>query len=311
MKNLILGILLLCIAFPAAPSDAADARFNVATYNIRQINDGDNRRGDGWATRRDIVAQLIRFHEFDIFGTQEGFKSQLSDLLERLPGYAYTGVARDDGKEAGEHSAIFYNTAKFELLDHGDFWLAEDPAKPALGWDAACVRICSWGTFRHKESGRDFRFFNLHLDHVGVKARVESGQLVLQKMSEFGDSLPTFLTGDFNVDQTHDVYAVLSGSPALADAFTTAELVYALNGTFNNYRTDGYTTSRIDHIFTSPQVVVEKYGVLTDSYRTPDAPAVIDKNDAPAEITIKSYRTRLPSDHFPVMIRVVLKQPLK
>ena len=58
---------------------------------------------------------------FDIFGTQEGKYHQLQDLKNAMPGYDYIGVGRDDGKQAGEYSAIFYRTGKFEVLDHGTF----------------------------------------------------------------------------------------------------------------------------------------------------------------------------------------------
>lgn len=299
-KLIIFLITALCVI-----GSAFAVEFNVATYNLRQKNESDTENGDGWTRRCPVIAQLVRFHEFNIFGTQEGFKDQLEQLKALLPGYDYIGVAREDGKEAGEHSAIFYDTDMFELLDHGDFWLSETPDKPGLGWDAACVRICSWGKFRHKESGKEFQFFNLHLDHVGVTARIESVKLVQAKMKEFGLNMPTFLTGDFNVDQTHDMYAVLSASDFLCDSFTTSKFVYALNGTYNAYRTDGYTDSRIDHIFVSDDISVEKYGVLTDTYRTARAEeGDYDIAYFPKELTLKAYTSRTPSDHFPVKIKV-------
>lgn len=267
--------------------------FNVASYNLRYKNSADSADGNGWERRCPVIADLIRFHEFDIFGTQEGYKDQLEQLKSRLPGYDYIGVARDDGKEAGEHSAIFYDTAMFDLLDHGDFWLSETPDRPGLGWDAACVRICTWGKFRHKESGKVFQFFNLHLDHVGVTARVEGVRLVQRKMKEFGFDLPTFLTGDFNVDQTHDLYGVLLESGLLADSYHKTSFRYALNGTWNDYKTDGYSESRIDHIFTTDHILVDKYGILTDTYRAP-----VSGSDP------QVYRSRIPSDHYPVKVKV-------
>src|SRR5690606_40996944 len=100
----------------------------------------DAARGDGWKQRYPIIADLIRFHEFDIFGTQEGLYHQLEDLKSSLPNYNYTGVGRDDGKQAGEYSAIFYNTEKFDLLDHGDFWLSTQTDYPNKGWDAEIGR---------------------------------------------------------------------------------------------------------------------------------------------------------------------------
>src|SRR5690606_5937739 len=99
----------------------------VATYNIRM-----NRANAGvhtWVNRKDKVNELIRYHDFDIMGTQEGFKDQLDDIL-RLGDYAYTGGGRDDGKDAGEHSAIFYKKSRFKLLKAGDFWYSETPDKP-------------------------------------------------------------------------------------------------------------------------------------------------------------------------------------
>lgn len=283
---------------------AADVDINVASYNLRQKNHQDSVQGDGWGRRYPVMAKLIRFHDFEIFGTQEGFKSQLEELKAELPGYDYIGIGRDDGKEEGEHSAIFYRTDFFEVVDHGDFWLSETPDRPGLGWDAVCNRICTWGKFRHKPSGREFLFFNLHMDHIGKTARVESAKLVQKKMKEFGSELPTFLTGDFNVDQTHGSYKELANSGVLADSYNVADLVYAPNGTFNSYYTTGYTDSRIDHIFVSPQVKVKRYGVLTDTYRTHDAPVDMEAIDAPSEVEIKGYRARTPSDHFPVMIAV-------
>lgn len=123
-------------------------------------------------------------------------------------------------------------------------------------------------------------------------------------MKEFGSELPTFLTGDFNVDQTHNSYKELANSGVLADAYEVSDLVYATNGTFNSYYTTGFTDSRIDHIFVSPQVTVKKYGVLTDTYRTHDANDTIDAVDAPSEVEIRGFRARTPSDHFPVKLEV-------
>lgn len=301
-------MMLIIIACPdSVYANGEMAEFNVATYNIRQKNSGDSINGNGWERRCPWVAKIIRFHDFNIFGTQEGFKDQLEELKSQLPGYEYIGVAREDGKNDGEHSAIFYDTDMFEMIDHGDFWLSETPDRPGLGWDAACTRICSWGKFRHKKTGKVFQFFNLHLDHVGEKARVESVILVQRKMKEIGLDLPTFLTGDFNVDQTDKLYGVLSASDFLSDAYSTAGMVYAPNGTFNSYETDGYTHSRIDHIFHTDDITVEKYGVLTDTYRSPDEEdRKLDSPNFPKEVSLKAYRCRLPSDHFPVKIKVKL-----
>ena len=145
------------------------------------------------------------------------------------------------------------------------------------------------------------------MDHIGKQARIESALLVQEKMKEFGEDLPTFLTGDFNVDQTHQSYSALTSTGHLADSYEKCGLRYAPNGTFNSYHTEDYTDSRIDHIFVSPDVQVDKYGVLTDTYRTQIEEcndSISKANDAPTEITLRPYTARVPSDHFPVMVQV-------
>ena len=89
------------------------------------------------------LCDFINFEQPDIFGTQEVLVDQLLDLKKRLDGYDYIGVGRDDGKEMGEYAAIFYKKDQLRLLDSGNFWLSPTPEYASLGWDAACIRICT------------------------------------------------------------------------------------------------------------------------------------------------------------------------
>lgn len=290
-KNSI-GILSVIIILLCGCQPDKKTIFTAASYNLRNANSADSLQGDGWGNRCPIIAGLVQFHEFDIFGTQEGLRHQLDSLKTSLPKYDYIGVGRNDGKKEGEHAAIFYRIDKFELLEHGDFWLSETPEKPSVGWDAVLPRICTWGHFKYKDTGFEFLFFNLHMDHIGKQARVESALLVQQKMKEIGENLPAILTGDFNVDQTSESYQVLHESGILSDSYEVAQLRYATNGTCAGWNPNTYTPNRIDHIFVTKNFIVEKYGVLTDTYRI--------KNEATG-----MYEARIPSDHFPV--KAVLK----
>ena len=276
----------------------------IATYNLRYSNAGDSANGNGWGQRYPVIAKLILFHNWDIFGTQEGKQNQLVDLKDSLPGYNYIGIGRDDGKEAGEHSAIFYKTDKFSLLTKGNFWLSTITDRPNKGWDAVLPRICSWGEFKEKKTGFTFYFFNLHMDHVGVIARAESAKLVLAKIKEMTGGKPTILTGDFNVDQTSESYTLINTSGILKDAYELSPVVYALNGTFNSFSSNSKTSSRIDHIFLSKDFKVKRYGILTDNYRSANTDTAMTANDAPKEISVSKYTAREPSDHFPVMAEV-------
>lgn len=310
LKNLLL-IALVAIVFCGCQSNYQPTSITVASYNLRNANGGDSINGNGWGQRYPVIAQIVQYHDFDIFGTQECFIHQLKDMKEALPGYDYIGVGRDDGKEKGEHSAIFYRTDKFDVIEKGDFWLSETPDVPSKGWDAVLPRICSWGHFKCKDTGFEFLFFNLHMDHIGKKARVKSAFLVQDKMKELGKGkeLPAILTGDFNVDQTHQSYDAFVSKGVLCDSYEKAGFRYAINGTFNNFDPNSFTESRIDHIFVSPSFQVKRYGVLTDTYRS-----IVGKgekkqaNDCPEEIDIKTYQARTPSDHFPVKVELEFDQ---
>lgn len=280
-----------------------------ATYNVRNANRGDSIAGNGWGQRYPYIALQIQFNGFDIFGTQEAKHHQLEDLKKAMPKYDYIGIGRDDGKLAGEFSAIFYRTDKFEVLEHGDFWLSTETTFPNKGWDAALPRICTWGKFRDKRTGFTFLFYNLHMDHVGVKARAESAKLILKKMKEFPTELPTILTGDFNVDQNNESYTLLDQSGIMRDSYQIADLRYAPNGTFNGFHPDRKTDSRIDHLFVTKEFSVQRYGILTDTYRSeaPEKPQAEQNGNFPKEVSMTKYIARTPSDHFPVMIQVEVK----
>lgn len=241
-------------------------RLYVGTYNIRYNNPNDEKEGNAWAQRYPHLCDFINFEQPDIFGTQEVLVGQLHDLKKGLDGYDYIGVGREDGKEKGEFAAIFYKNAQLKLLDSGNFWLSPTPEHASLGWDAACIRICTWGKFQDKTSGKQFLFFNTHMDHVGVVARRESAKLILKRINQLSNGIPTILTGDFNVDQTDEIYQMFSNSKLLLDCYTNALQRMAPTGTWNDFMQDSRTKTRIDHVFVSSDFDISHYGIFTNSY---------------------------------------------
>jgi endonuclease/exonuclease/phosphatase family metal-dependent hydrolase len=267
------SIVLLNLFFCKAQS------FRIATYNIRYDNPDDSL--DRWTSRCPHVASLIKLYDFDIVGTQVGLYHQLQDLKKVLSGYDYIGIGRNNGVQAGEHSAIFYKTNNFKLLDKGNFWLSAITDKPNKGWDAALPRICSWGKFSDIKTGVTFFAFNVHFDHRGEQARIESAKLILEQIRKIAGASPVFLTGDFNVNERHGSYTILNTSGLLKDAYNLTEFRYAPDGTFNGFNINNNHEGRIDHIFLGKGFTVRRYGILTNT-----------------------YNGRYPSDHFPVMAEV-------
>ena len=261
MKRILLVAILMVCAVVVSAQD-----LYVGTYNIRYKNKDDSIKGNVWTKRCQVMCDQINFESPDVLGMQEVLVGQLHDFQRLLDNYSSIGVGRDDGKEAGEYAAIFYKNDRVKLLDSGNFWLNETPDVPKLGWDAACIRICTWGKFKDLRTKKKFYFFNLHMDHVGVVARREAAKLVVSRIKEMAQDALVVLTGDFNVDQTDEIYGIFAHSGILKDSYENARIRFAENGTFNSFKVETKTDSRIDHVFVSPSFKVEAYGLRTDSY---------------------------------------------
>lgn len=297
----LLNLIFICpvIALGCVPADAMVA----GTFNIRYDNPKDVENGNGWTQRAPVVASLIRFHRFDVLGIQEAYRNQVDDLQSLLPAYAHSGCGRDDGKDAGEFAAIFYRKDLYALKDSGTFWLSPTPDVPSIGWDAKFKRVCTWVKLESVADRRTFFVFNTHFDHQGSIARLESARLIIHSVKKIAGGQAAVLTGDFNVDQTSESYQVLHDSGYFSDSFETAAERYALNGTPNGFKGSTFTEKRIDHVFHTRGFKAIRYGVLTDSYRTPSVDTTETGSSAfPSEVKFKNYEARIPSDHFPVLV---------
>ncbi|MBR4995875.1 MAG: endonuclease/exonuclease/phosphatase family protein [Alistipes sp.] len=303
--------ILFVFAFAVLSLSVAAQEFVVGSYNIRNSNSGDARNGNGWDLRCPVICDQVEWNDFDIFGAQEVKHNQLVDMLKGLPGYDYEGVGRDDGKQEGEYSPIFYKKSRFKKLDGGTFWISETPEKVGVkGWDAALPRICSYVRLQDKVTKKKIWFFNLHMDHIGVEARREGAKLVARKILEMCKGEAAIVTGDFNVDQTNEAYRTIINTGVLKDSFEKAEKRYATTGTFNSFDPNLFTESRIDHIFVTDHVIVHNYAVLTDSYFTPvkESDKKVKGAAAPQEIDFAPYQRRCPSDHYPIAAKITLKK---
>ncbi len=243
----------------------------VMSFNIRYNNPDDG--PNAWPNRKDVVANLILYHQADIVGMQEALADQIQDLESRLPDYKWFGVGRDDGKSAGEFSAIFYRANRFEVLEHNTFWLSETPTVAgSRGWDAACVRIVTWGTFRDRVNNNTFTLLNTHFDHRGPRARRESAKLLRSFAEKLPANIPVIITGDFNAADTSIVYTEITSASAASSAHllvdtrsVTKQPPYGPNWSFHGFGT-ATRRQRIDYIFTDQHASVLQYAIIPDHW---------------------------------------------
>jgi endonuclease/exonuclease/phosphatase family metal-dependent hydrolase len=252
----------------------------VMTYNIRLDTEQDGI--NAWPKRKHKVFELIKKYDPDIVGVQEALHHQLQDLVTNLHDYAYVGVGRDDGKEKGEYSAIFYKREKLDVRESSTFWLSETPEVPgSKSWDAAITRVASWAKVVEKKSKSDFMIVNTHFDHIGKEARKNSAMLIKQKLSTLAGNLPVILTGDFNCTRDESPYLTMMETSSFKLIDPAPQLP---PGTFCGFEMGKIECRPIDYIFFTQQWNASHYQVIND-------------NDG------KYY----PSDHLPVMVEFTLK----
>jgi len=256
------------------------ATLTAITYNIRFDNPGDGE--DAWPLRREQLAAQLRFYAPDVFGIQEGLHRQVEYLSEQLPAFARVGGGRDDGKEAGEYSALYFRTARFGLLESGTFWLSETPGVPSKGWDAALPRVCTYAHLYDSLAAKKVWVFNTHFDHVGKEARLRSAELILLKIKNLNnENEPAILMGDFNSEPT-EAPALLLSRALMDTRAVSQEPAFGPEGTFNAFKFHEPAKRLIDYIFINGNGIrVKQHAVLSDS-----------------------RNCHYPSDHLPVLARM-------
>ena len=277
MNKIKLNVICLLMLLPSCLF--SQQAIKVMSFNIRLDvkSDGDNQ----WDKRKEKVASLMNYYEADFIGAQEVQHHQLMFLQERMKSYGYIGVGRDDGKEAGEYSCIFYNKDKFDVVKQSTFWLSQTPDSVSMGWDAACNRVCTYGLFRVKQTKRMIWVFNTHFDHMGVTARIESARLITSRIESLTGSqqYPVVLTGDFN-SKPEDAPVQYLENKFLNSRAISEQAAYGPPDTWNGFEFDKIPAGCIDHIFIgrNEKVKVMKFATITDS-----------------------YERKYPSDHFPIL----------
>ena len=277
MKKVNPVIIVFLLSMTAIFSQKLNLR--MMTYNIRYAS---NNPGEEWDMRKDKVAEMIRFHNPDIFGVQEALQIQIDFLKDQFQDYQQIGIARDDGKQEGEYSALFISN-KFDIDTSGTFWISETPDTPSFGWDAVCRRIATWAKIIDKKSKDSLFVINTHLDHKGITARKKGVELLMDIIQNLSNGLPIILSGDFNFTKDFEGYQYIENLGLLKDSEILAEYKYGTDISFNGFQDNMPDKEKIDFIFVSKQFKVYQHAVIGDK-----------------------IKGKYPSDHMPVIVDLEL-----
>lgn len=284
----ILCLVMLALPCPAAakPDPEAGPTLKVVTFNLRFASQVPP---NAWPQRRPVMAECIRACSPDVMGTQEGLYTQLEDLVEDLPEYAWIGLGRDGGSH-GEFSAIFYRKSRLKPLEYDHFWLSDTPATAgSRTWGPQYPRMVTWARFRDLRTGREFYFVNTHFDHEVQGARERSASMVRERVAGLQGDLPVVLVGDFNAAaRGNRAYDILVDEGFFVDAWSIArEVRGGPGGTFHNYHPETARRDRIDWILVRGAVTADDVEIVTF------------QRDG-----------QYPSDHFPVAATLRLEAPM-
>ncbi len=241
--------------------------YRVMSQNLRYDTSGVN----ALEIRGPRLSWLLDKYRPDTIGFQEATPQWMGWLRGNLAGYIGVGVGRDNGRDKGEFSPVFYRADRFSLKDGGTFWLSETPDRVSgPAWSAACTRICTWALLEDKQAGL-FLHMNTHTDHVSVEASCRGATLILSRLAALREKygpIPAVVTGDFNGEEHSSVYAVMTdpASPVADSKYLAARQVNAC-GSFHNFlKVDVSKHTPIDYCFVTPDTLdVRSYEVVTEN----------------------------------------------
>jgi len=286
-RTALLTIVVVLTTSLGLPARQPAEPLTVLSFNIRYgtARDGDNR----WENRRELLFDVLRAEDPDLIGLQEALDFQIDEILAAMPGFAVVGVGRDDGRRAGEYAAILVRTDRFRMAGSGTFWLSDTPeVVGSTSWGNTITRIATWVRLIDR-NGRGLWHYNVHLDHQSQPSRERSTALLLERIdSRDWPEEPAVVTGDFNAGEDNAAVTRLTGgaSPRFVDTFRILHPDEADVGTFSGFEIGRTAGDKIDYVLVPPGTEVL------------DARIIRTVRDG-----------RYPSDHFPVVARVRLREP--
>ena len=142
--------------------------------------------------------EVLKKNVPDLIGFQELYGEQKAFYLDGMPEYdAFCTIDRPENGMPAD--GIFYRRDKFNVMPSGANWLSETPHICGIrSWGSQCVRLVNWMILEEKLSGKPFKIYNTHLDHVGQIARERQAEMINKASAVHPKELPQILTGDMN-----------------------------------------------------------------------------------------------------------------
>lgn len=260
----------------------------LATYNVHYIitfrdtgpwsvGDWERRRGPLDLAFKTLEADVIGFQEMESFGGRSGnsVNLTLNWLLENNPDYA--AAATGDPNAFPSTQPILYRTDRLTMLDQGWFFFSGTPdVIYSRTFNGSYPAFASWAVFQDRDTGQTFRTLNLHTDFRSRSNRLQSMELVAERITPWITAGETLLViGDFNARQGAQTLRIIEETGVHFPPVQGA--TYHLNRGLNLF-------GAIDHI-----------GLVGNV--TPTGTPIVLR---------QKFNDEWPTDHYPVVLDVTL-----
>ena len=267
------------------------APLRVMTFNVLCSLCGSE-EFDPWEERLAYFGDIFARHDPDLIGIQEltPLAGEVEQILEQAPGRAALYFAPESGLPYPD-ATIVYRTERFEVLEHGEYWLSPTPDEPrSTGFaDPQLPRLLVWARLADLENDGELYFASTHFDN-NVPSQELSAPLVKERTLPYLDG-PVVVVGDFNAKPPSPGYEILMTEALHGFAFVDTFDRAAEPGIVSNQEpVPSYDTgARIDHVLlagTAAEWTVEAWA---------------------ADLTVYGPSERYPSDHFPIAVKLATK----
>ena len=217
----------------------------IATINQRCVYNKDGNQS--FVHRGIILCDKIESEKPDVIGFQEVTPLSIKVLEKLLPEYLFVGQFRSK-KYDGEGLFTAVRKETCDVLGFETIWLSPTPYVAGSRFEnqSNCPRICVEAKIRHRESGKVFRLYNIHLDHISDEARVLGMEVAFNFIDSFKDGAPIVVLGDFNAEPDSKTIEMCNARKDISDVTTH------IPATFHGF--GKCDTMKIDYIYLSKEL---------------------------------------------------------
>ncbi len=226
---------------------------SIVSFNLRCVYNGEIDGANSFIHRSGMILDKIAQEKPDVICFQECVDPHYEFLSKHLDGYTLV-FNRRNSDYSGEGLAVALKKDRMELYGFDVFWLSETPriAGSRFKIQSPCPRICQCITLRDGVSGKLFRVYNVHLDHVSDEARILGIHQILDYAyaRQEENELPLFLLGDFNALPDSETVRYCDNFEKLPICDLTRESGGTWHDFGRKFTAQGDESMKIDYIYT-------------------------------------------------------------